>query len=209
MGHKHFARAVTIAALAALLAACQTPPPPAPPDGDRIVLLPQADGTPSAVIVHTLSGGEATLSQPYGTAVVGAGGVVQTSVTDADAVRARYQMLYDATPRQHMRHVLYFEFGGDSLTADSAQRLNTVLAEVGNMPAPEVLVTGHTDTVGTDSFNDGLSLKRARIVREQLIEKGVDAKRIEVVGRGRRELLVPTGPGVAEPRNRRVEIQVR
>ncbi|MBC7705583.1 MAG: OmpA family protein [Rhodoferax sp.] len=81
--------------------------------------------------------------------------------------------------------------------------------KVATMPAPEVLVVGHTDALGTDSLNDELSMQRARIVRAGLIDKGIDSKRVEAVGRGKRELLVPTRDGVAESRNRRVEIQVR
>ena len=77
------------------------------------------------------------------------------------------------------------------------------------MPAPEVLVVGHADALGTDSLNDELSMQRARIVRAGLIYKGIDSTRVEAVGRGKRELLVPTRDGVAESRNRRVEIQVR
>ena len=77
------------------------------------------------------------------------------------------------------------------------------------MPAPEVRVVGHTDALGTDSLNDELSMQRARIVRAGLVDKGIEPTRVEAVGRGKRELLVPTRDGVAESRNRRVEIQVR
>ncbi|MEO7939974.1 MAG: OmpA family protein, partial [Burkholderiaceae bacterium] len=94
-------------------------------------------------------------------------------------------------------------------TAESAQGINAILAEIGRFPAPEIRIIGHTDTVGTAAINDQISTQRAQIVRARLIEQGVDPLRIEAVGRGRRELLVPTRDGVAEPRNRRVEIQVR
>jgi len=201
-------------ALAGFLMACAAPPPPPPkpvvvPRPDRIVLLPQADGSASAIVVRSTSGAaEAVLSLPYATASVGAAGV-ETSMGDADAVAARYKTLYEAMPPARRSYLVYFETGGDRLTADSAQRLNDILNEVGKLPAPEVLVVGHTDTVGTSTINDELSMQRARIVRTRLIEKGVDPQRIEAIGRGRRELLVPTRDGVAEPRNRRVEIQVR
>jgi len=70
-------------------------------------------------------------------------------------------------------------------------------------------VIGHTDTVGADAFNDKLSLERAQTVREILIGMGVPAQNITAAGRGRRELLVPTADNVSEPRNRRVELNVR
>ncbi|MEO8546098.1 MAG: OmpA family protein [Betaproteobacteria bacterium] len=210
MAPERFRCALVIAALTGLLAACQAPPPAAPAliKPDRVVLLPQADGSASALVVRSSSGQEATLSQPYATASVGANDV-QTSVADPAEVRARFKALYDLMPAERRSYLVYFETGGDRFTNDSAQRINEILAEIGRFPAPEIRVVGHTDTVGTDTINDEISMQRARIVRARLIEKGVDPVRIEAVGRGRRELLVPTRDGVAEARNRRVEIQVR
>jgi outer membrane protein OmpA-like peptidoglycan-associated protein len=57
--------------------------------------------------------------------------------------------------------------------------------------------------------NDALSLKRAKVVSQLLVDKGAVAARVEAVGRGKRELLVPTADEVDEPQNRRVEIVVR
>jgi len=63
--------------------------------------------------------------------------------------------------------------------------------------------------VGGILYNDRLSLARAGRMRDMLIERGVPAERIQARGRGERELLVPTEDQVREPRNRRVEINVR
>ena len=71
------------------------------------------------------------------------------------------------------------------------------------------MVIGHTDTVGSLAYNDKLSLARAERLRDMLVELGIPAERIHVAGRGKRELLVPTEDNVSEPRNRRVEINVR
>ncbi len=202
--------ALVVAALAGLLAACQAPPPPALPltKPDRVLLLPQADGSASALVVRSRTGEEATLSSPYATASVGANGV-QTSVADPAEVRARFKVLYDQMPAERRSYLVYFETGGDRMTVDSAQQINATLAEISRFPAPEIRIVGHTDTVGTDTINDQISMQRALIVQARLVEKGVDPTHIEAVGRGRRELLVPTRDGVAEARNRRVEIQVR
>ncbi len=192
---------------AGLLAACQAPPPKPAPKPDRIVLLPQADGSPSAVELRS-AGARTVLSQPYATALV-TPERADTSMGQPDAVRARYPALYEAMPPARRSYVVYFEIGGDRLTPDSAARLKEILAEVAKLPAPEVLVVGHTDTLGSGSYNDDISMQRARAVRERLVQEGIDPRRIEAVGRGERELLVPTRDDVAEPRNRRVEIQVR
>lgn len=148
------------------------------------------------------------LSQPYATANVAAGRV-QTSMSNPDEVAVRYKVLSEAMPPQRRSYLIYFETGGDRLAADSAQRLDEILSDVAKLPAPDVLVVGHTDSVGTDTINDDISMQRARLVRSRLVEKGIAPKRIEAVGRGKRELLVQTRDGVAEARNRRVEIQVR
>ena len=84
-----------------------------------------------------------------------------------------------------------------------------MFAEIASRPVPDVLVIGHTDTVGSDAVNDALSRQRAEVVRKALIARGIAAENIVVVGRGKREPIVPTADGVAEPRNRRVEIIVR
>jgi len=71
------------------------------------------------------------------------------------------------------------------------------------------MVVGHTDTVGSESANDALSRQRAEVVRKGLIARGIAPEDVVAIGRGKRNLLVPTADGVAEPRNRRVEILVR
>jgi outer membrane protein OmpA-like peptidoglycan-associated protein len=67
-------------------------------------------------------------------------------------------------------------------------------------------VSGYTDTSGTPTYNQGLSLRRAKAVEAQLVTDGVPASEISIHAYGETHLLVPTGPGVREPQNRRVEI---
>jgi outer membrane protein OmpA-like peptidoglycan-associated protein len=81
--------------------------------------------------------------------------------------------------------------------------------EISERTALEVRVIGHTDRVGSRQANDALSKNRAEAIREQLIASGVPADSLETVGRGERDLLVPTEDEVDEPRNRRVEINLR
>jgi len=171
------------------------------------VLLPQPDGTPSAVIVRT-STGETTLSEPYATATV-AGDRIDVGKTDEATVRQQYQALFAAQPPRPRKFLLYFESGADKLTAESEALLGTILSDLDQFPAGELVVVGHTDRTGSDESNDELSLRRANVVRDILVAKGTAGERVQAVGRGEREPLVPTADGVAEPRNRRVEIRVR
>jgi outer membrane protein OmpA-like peptidoglycan-associated protein len=105
--------------------------------------------------------------------------------------------------------ILHFLLDSDEFTPESKVVVESVLRDIARRPAPEVVVIGHTDTVGADNYNDRLSLQRAGRIRSRLIELGVASERIETSGRGKRELLVPTADQVAEPKNRRVEIVVR
>lgn len=195
-----FAQYPLALAAALLLTACATP--------DRVVLLPQIDGTPSAVSVQSKTGTEVVLAQPYATAAV-AGRRIETGATSAAEVLARYKPVMDALPMRPKSYLVYFETGGDRLTAESEIRLEDILRDIKTFPAPEVVVIGHTDTVGADGINDEVSKKRAELIRTRLVEKGIDPARIDSVGRGKREPLVPTADGVAEPRNRRVEMRLK
>ncbi len=195
------------ALLTALLAACSTP-------ATRVVLLPQEDGAPSAVVVRAIGdgkGGEATLSRPYqrATAALGATGAPQVDQADPARLQAENPTLFDLVPPKAQRYTLYFEAGGSVLTAESQQTLATVLAAALARSGGDMVITGHTDTTGSPAQNDELSRRRAELVRQMLIDRQFPAARIEAAGRGERELAVPTADEVDEPRNRRVSIEVR
>ena len=68
-------------------------------------------------------------------------------------------------------------------------------------------IEGHTDTVGDPGMNQALSERRAAAVRDMLVQQhGIAATRLDPVGFGESTLLVPTGDGRDEPRNRRVQV---
>lgn len=186
-----------------------TPAPPAPPPSpkERVILLPQPDGTPSGVVVGS-AGKEAALDRPYMTATVYAGDIV-VGETTAEKVRAEFAELLAADPPGPKKFLLFYESGDIQLTAESEKLFEQVKAELKNYPAGEVVVIAHTDRVGPEKSNDKLSLRRAESVRGFLVGIGIPASIIQVSGRGEREPLVPTRDGVAEAQNRRVEIKVR
>jgi outer membrane protein OmpA-like peptidoglycan-associated protein len=185
--------------LAVFLSACATP--------DHIVLLPQPDGSSSAIVVRSKAG-DLTLDKPYATADVTSASIVQGQ-TDATEVNKRYQQLSAALPPRPRVYLLYFESGGDQLTPDSAAKLGDILNDMKQVPAAELLVVGHTDRVGSDQVNDEVSNLRANTIRSILLERGGEGLHIETVGRGKRDPLVPTADGVSEPKNRRVEIRLK
>ena len=191
---------LALLALAAALAAGCAP-------ATRVVLLPQDGGRTGAVEVRS-DAGEAVLSRPYQAAEVRTR-AVDVEQLDAEAVQKRYGQLLSVQPGAPERFTLYFMPGTSSLTPESTAELADVLSRAINRPGGEIVVTGHTDRVGTLESNDTLSLQRARAVRGMVIERGFDPRRIDAVGRGEREPVVPTADEVDEPKNRRVEITVR
>jgi outer membrane protein OmpA-like peptidoglycan-associated protein len=124
-------------------------------------------------------------------------------------VQAKFGPTLAAEPSRPASFTLYFVEGKDELTDESKQAVDRILAEIAKRPVPDVLVIGHTDTVGTDTFNDALGLQRAEAVRAALIRLGIPAADVHAISRGKRALAVQTADGVSEPRNRRVEIVVR
>ena len=104
---------------------------------------------------------------------------------------------------------VYFEFDKATLTPDARQVVQEAAQNALKGNATHIVATGHTDTVGADSYNLALSRRRATAVRAELVRDGVSANLISTSGVGENGLAVPTGQNVNEPRNRRVEITVQ
>jgi len=195
------APALPVAVLfAALLAGCATPQ-------GTVVLLPDTGGKSTAVTVDQ-GGMTVVLDQPYAAAKLTSRGP-EAYTSNADQVKAQFGDALGARPVPPQQYILYFVEGKDEFTDESRRAFDGVLAEIARRPVPDVLVIGHTDTMGSDTLNDPLSRQRAEVVRRALVARGIPAQDIVVVGRGKREPIVATGDNVAEPRNRRVEILVR
>ena len=189
---------LSLGLLALLLAGCAS---------ERIVLLPSADGQPSAVVVRDKNG-EVRLDQPYA-ALKRSLDANRTYLSSPPEVAERFGPALAALPARPTSYVLYFEAGGNVLTQESQAAMLAIRKEIAERAASEVMVIGHTDRVGSAEGNDKLSLKRAQGIAELLVESGVPAEKLEAVGRGERDPLVPTADDVDEPKNRRVEINVR
>ena len=104
---------------------------------------------------------------------------------------------------------LFFRFDSEELTDASRAMAPEIIRAVRERPVPDVLIVGHTDTTGTRNSNFALGLRRANTVRNLLRDTGLTAASVDVISHGETELLVPTGNGIFEARNRRVEITVR
>ncbi len=207
---------------AALLAQAQQaiPRPPAAPVGPNalrsnlIVVVPSDDGHIGTVVVYSPTGGPDTiLHAAYAGVTADSGGTIQTVTADPAELAQIFSTALSAKPPLPSTVRLYFRTDSDQLAPDSQSALDQIVAqviqEISRRAAAEVIVAGYTDTVGSAKANDAISLKRAQVIRDRLVQAGVKPENVQVLGRGKRDLAVPTRNNVAEPRNRRVEITIR
>jgi len=127
--------------------------------------------------------------------------------TEAPAASAPYTPPPVAAPAVAPKsYLVFFDFNKSDLTGQALQIVDQAASNAGPAHVTRLTVTGHTDTVGSDAYNMRLSRRRAESVAARLEKDGIPSSEIEIVAKGKRDLLVPTADGVKEPQNRRVQI---
>jgi outer membrane protein OmpA-like peptidoglycan-associated protein len=211
-------RNIRAALLGALLltAACASAPKPQPastpvpaPSRDVVVLLPDHQGKTGAIVVSG-KGGERLLSKPGQAVGVPAGAAPEEPyVMTREELSLHVGPALSALPPPPLQFILYFKRDTVELTPASQETMRQLVRSIRNRPPLDISVVGHTDTVGTRSYNYRLSLQRAKAVSTLLTAEGVNRSLIEIASHGEDNPLVRTGDKVPEPRNRRVEVTVR
>ena len=112
-------------------------------------------------------------------------------------------------PAPARSYLVFFDWDKATLTERARAIVKEAADNSTRVQVTRIEVNGYTDTSGTPRYNQGLSLRRARTVAAELVRDGVSQDAINVQGLGDTNLLVPTGAGVREPQNRRVEIIIR
>jgi outer membrane protein OmpA-like peptidoglycan-associated protein len=103
-------------------------------------------------------------------------------------------------------YMVFFDFDKSTLTPEAISILTAAAEDYKKGGYVRIVVTGHTDTVGTVPYNQKLSERRADAVKLELVKLGVDSAQITAIGVGKDGLLVPTADQVREAKNRRAEI---
>jgi outer membrane protein OmpA-like peptidoglycan-associated protein len=199
--------------MAVVLAGCgpkrvAQPARPAPPA--LIVLLPDPESGATGRIRVVNEFGSADMDAPRSAMRVTADGTPGSAMPISEAeVQRLFGGALAALPPAPRHFILNFQFESDSLTADSSALVPEILTTVQRLAIPEVVVVGHTDTMGDARANRALGLRRAMSVRDILVHAGLAPSTIEVTTHGEADLLIKTPDDTPEPRNRRVEITVR
>ena len=103
---------------------------------------------------------------------------------------------------------LLFDFNSSTVRSTARQNLSTLAASLQEYPGTELLIVGHTDSVGTDSYNQRLSEERAAAAASYLVAQGVARSRIRTTGRGEAEPEAPNATDAGRAQNRRVEVAI-
>ncbi len=104
--------------------------------------------------------------------------------------------------------IIFFGFNKCNITAEADAVLSEAAASAKSNGSASVRIVGHTDTVGSNSYNQKLSECRANAAKSNLVGKGVSDGSISTSGKGESELMVQTGDSVKEPQNRRATVAI-
>ena len=111
-------------------------------------------------------------------------------------------------PVQSTSFMVFFDWDRSDVSAVAMNTIQQAADAFRSTGQSQIMAIGHTDTSGPRDYNLALSLRRANAVKDVLVQDGVPATAISVVGRGEDDLMVQTPDGVREPQNRRVVIQL-
>lgn len=102
----------------------------------------------------------------------------------------------------------FFDFDKATLKPEGRQVLDQVAAQAASINLETLIAVGHTDSIGTEQYNMGLSQRRANTVKNYLISKGVPADRIYAEGKGESSPIASNATREGRAKNRRVEIEI-
>ena len=112
-------------------------------------------------------------------------------------------------PQAARTYLVFFDWDRADLTSRARQIVSEAAQASTHVQTTQIEVNGYTDLSGTATYNQGLSVRRARSVEAELVRDGVNRSEISIHGFGESNPLVQTAKGVREPQNRRVEIILR
>jgi OOP family OmpA-OmpF porin len=102
----------------------------------------------------------------------------------------------------------FFDFDKSVLKAEGKAKLDDLVGKVKGINLEVIIAVGHTDSVGSDAYNQKLSVKRAEAVKAYLVTKGIEKNRVYTEGKGEKQAVADNKTAAGRAKNRRVEIEV-
>ncbi len=102
----------------------------------------------------------------------------------------------------------FFDFDKSVLKAEGKAKLDDLVGKIKGINLEVIIAVGHTDSVGSDAYNQKLSVKRAESVKAYLVSKGIEQNRVYTEGKGEKQPIASNKTAEGRAKNRRVEIEV-
>jgi OOP family OmpA-OmpF porin len=102
----------------------------------------------------------------------------------------------------------FFDFDKSVLKPEGKAKLDDLVGKVKSINLEVIIAVGHTDSVGTDAYNQRLSVRRAEAVKAYLVSRGIEKNRVYTEGKGEKQPVADNKTSEGRAKNRRVEIEV-
>lgn len=102
----------------------------------------------------------------------------------------------------------FFDFDKSVLKPEGKAKLDDLVGKVKGINLEVIIAVGHTDSIGTDAYNQKLSVKRSEAVKAYLVSKGIEKNRVYTEGKGEKQPVADNKTKEGQAKNRRVEIEV-
>ncbi len=102
----------------------------------------------------------------------------------------------------------FFDFDKSVLKPEGKAKLDDLVGKIKGINLEVIIAVGHTDSVGTDAYNQKLSVRRAEAVKAYLVSKGIEKNRVYTEGKGEKQPVASNKTSEGRAKNRRVEVEV-
>ena len=102
----------------------------------------------------------------------------------------------------------FFDFDKSVLKPEGTAKLDDLVSKVTDINLEVIIAVGHTDSVGSDAYNQKLSVRRSEAVKAYLVSKGIEKNRVYTEGKGEKQPVADNKTAEGRAKNRRVEIEV-
>ncbi len=102
----------------------------------------------------------------------------------------------------------FFDFDKSVLKPEGRAKLDDLVSKIRDVNLEVIIAVGHTDSIGSDAYNQRLSVRRAEAVKAYLVTKGIERNRVYTEGKGEKQPVADNRSKEGRAKNRRVEIEV-